>query len=127
MNGEHPTGFWVQLGTNEEEAKYFQSARGLTKGACVNIRSMRSSCWRTSREMVTVRFRTVLRAARTKWRTYYERFVKLHGLGQSLCRGGGLRAQRRPFRVKKKLQIGEDHSEVCGAESSSSLFAGSNV
>ena len=50
----------VQIGTNEDEANVFR-AHAVPQGLCESLIQRAQSCWPTSREMVTVRFKTLLR------------------------------------------------------------------
>ena len=69
---------------------------------------MRSNCWRTSREMVIVRFRTLLRQeSRERTTNSLRSFIAQ----DNHCAVGHMRKGQRPFRVKKK-KIDEDYSEV---------------
>ena len=50
MNGKHPTGYWWSKQVSVPVRQRF-SKRMRYRKVCVNICSMRSSCWRTKRKM----------------------------------------------------------------------------
>ena len=87
----------VQLGTNEEEAKVFR-ARAVPQALCENLSS---SCWRTSREMVTVRFQNIVTGLRGRSREAIMNGLRSFIASEKYCavEVGHLRRCQRPFKV----------------------------
>ena len=101
----------MQLGTNEDEAKFLGRTR--SRKDFVKTRSMRSSCWRTSRKMVTVRFKTLITGLKEQcWERLtngLRRFIASDNY--SAAEVGLLRRGQRPFKVARP-KINGDRSEV---------------
>ena len=61
MEGDRPTGYWWYKKVTVP-VRLRCSKRMRRRKVCVKTRSMRSSCWQTSRKMVTARFRVLFQA-----------------------------------------------------------------